>query len=71
MITLAPLCMVRPAGTAHFQRRYFMAKDQFKTKTKEAALTSRFTVLPLVEKGDQFLCVDANFQFLMVKKERI
>lgn len=48
-----------------------MAKDQFKAKTKEAALTSRFTVFPLVEKGDQFLCVDANFQFMMVKKERL
>ncbi|HPQ39002.1 MAG TPA: hypothetical protein PLV45_01390 [bacterium] len=48
-----------------------MAKDQFKAKTKETALTSRFTVFPLVEKGDQFLCVDANFQFMMVKKERL
>ena len=48
-----------------------MAKDQFKAKTKAVALTSRFTVLPLIDKGDEYLCVDANFQFLMVKKERL
>ncbi|MBN1295245.1 hypothetical protein JXA80_00600 [bacterium] len=48
-----------------------MAKDQFKAKTKEVALTTRFTVLPLIDKGDQYLCVDANFQFLMVTKARL
>jgi len=48
-----------------------MAKDQFKVKTKDKSLTTRFTVLPLIDKGDEFLCVDANFQFLMVSKERL
>ena len=48
-----------------------MAKNQFKAKVKELSLTSRFTVLPLVEKGDEFLCVDANFQFLMVSKSQM
>ncbi|MCD4654715.1 hypothetical protein K8T06_12385 [bacterium] len=48
-----------------------MAKDQFKSKSKDKSLTTRFTVLPLVDKGNEFLCVDANFQFLMVNKERL
>lgn len=48
-----------------------MAKDQFKTKTKDAALCTRFAVFPLIDKGDDFLCVDANFQFLLVSKERL
>ncbi len=48
-----------------------MAKDQFKKEVKVTALTSRFSVLPLIDKGDSSLCVDANFNFLLVKKERL
>lgn len=48
-----------------------MAKDQFKAKTKVESLTSRFAVLPLLEKGEDSLCVDANFNFLLVKKSRL
>ncbi|MGB3976975.1 MAG: hypothetical protein WBM02_06140 [bacterium] len=48
-----------------------MAKNQFKEKTKVTALTPRFTVLPLQDKGDEYLCVDANFQFLMVSKKQL
>lgn len=48
-----------------------MAKNQFKAKVKDISLTSRFTVLPLLDKGDEYLCVDANFQFLMVSKSQL
>ncbi len=48
-----------------------MAKDQFKTKQKVVSLTSRFNVVPLVDKGAGFLCVDANFNFLMVQKQQL
>ena len=48
-----------------------MAKDQFRDKQKVVSLTSRFEVLPLLEKDDEFLCVDANFNFLAVKKARL
>ncbi len=48
-----------------------MAKNQFKAKGKITSLTSRFTVLPLIDKGEEFLCVDANFEFLMVKKAKL
>lgn len=48
-----------------------MAKNQFKEKSKVTSLTSRFTVLPLQDKGDEYLCVDANFQFLMVNKKKL
>ena len=48
-----------------------MAKNQFRDKTKFASLTPRFTVLPLQDKGDEYLCVDANFQFLMVSKKQL
>ncbi len=48
-----------------------MAKDQFKTKQKVTALTSRFNVVPLIDKGAEFLCVDANFNFLMVQKQQL
>ncbi len=48
-----------------------MAKDQFKKVVKTTSLTDRFSVLPLIEKGDEFLCVDADFNFLMMTKDRI
>lgn len=48
-----------------------MAKDQFKTKQTIKSLTTRFNVLPLIDKGDEFLCVDANFEFLMVSKAQL
>ncbi|MBN1552022.1 hypothetical protein JW979_11150 [bacterium] len=48
-----------------------MAKDQFKVKTKVKDLVSRFSVIPLVEKGSDFLCVDANFNFLLVSKAKL
>jgi hypothetical protein len=48
-----------------------MAKDQFKAKQKDKSLVSRFSALPLIDKGDDFLCIDANFNFLMVKKDRL
>jgi hypothetical protein len=48
-----------------------MAKDQFKVKVKSEALVSRFSVLPLIDKGEESLCVDANFNFLLVKKSRL
>lgn len=56
---------------AMVQRRHIMAKDQFKVKVKSEALTTRFQVLPLVEKGEENLCVDANFNFLVVSKARL
>jgi len=48
-----------------------MAKDQFKSKQKFKALCTRFKVVPLVDKGEEFLCVDANYNFLMVQKTQI
>lgn len=48
-----------------------MAKNQFKAKGKDLSLTTRFTVLPILEKGDQYLCLDANFNFLMVSKAQL
>ncbi len=48
-----------------------MAKDQFKAKSKSKSLVSRFSAYPLIDKGDAFLCVDANFNFLMVDKGRL
>ena len=48
-----------------------MAKDQFKQKVKIEALTTRFGVCPLIEKGEDMLCVDANFNFLLVSKAKI
>ena len=34
-------------------------------------MTDRFSVLPLMEKGDSYLCVDANFNFLLLKKNTV
>jgi hypothetical protein len=48
-----------------------MAKNQFKVKGKITSLTSRFTVCPLEDMGDEYLCVDANFEFLMVRKAKL
>lgn len=48
-----------------------MAKDQFKAKTKARLVSNRFGVMPLIDKGEEFLCVDANYNFLMIRKERI
>lgn len=48
-----------------------MAKDQFKAKTKVESLAPRFGVLPLIDKGEAFLCIDANFHFVMVKRWKI
>jgi hypothetical protein len=48
-----------------------MAKDQFKQKVKIEALTTRFSVLPLIDKGEDALCVDANFNFLLVSKAKL
>jgi hypothetical protein len=48
-----------------------MAKDQFKAKTKIKSLAPRFGVFPLIDHGEEFLCVDANFNFVAVKRWKI
>jgi len=48
-----------------------MAKDKIKAKAKVKPLASRFSVMPLVDKGEEFLCIDANWNFVVVKKTRL
>ena len=45
-------------------------KSQQKSKVK-VAVKERFSVLPLVEKGDEFLCVDAKNNFLVISKKSL